>query len=58
MLCLCAPAGQEEFFMSMGVSLPTRTSTPPKLDVSAMAAFAEKAKALAPKYRTQLLENQ
>jgi quercetin dioxygenase-like cupin family protein len=57
MLCLCSPAGQEEFFMSVGVPVPSRTSPAPKLDPSEMAAFVEKAKALAPKYRTELLKS-
>ena len=56
MLFLCSPSGQEEFFKSVGVSLPTRTSPAPKLDKAAMAAFIEKAQALAPQYRTELLK--
>jgi quercetin dioxygenase-like cupin family protein len=56
MLCLCSPSGQEEFFLSVGVPVPTRTSPAPKLDKSGMAAFLEKAQALAPKYRTELLK--
>ena len=54
LLCICAPAGQEEFFQSVGVSLPTRT-TPPKFDEAAQAAFVAKAGELAAKYRTELL---
>jgi quercetin dioxygenase-like cupin family protein len=55
MLCLCSPAGQEEFFMSVGVPVSSRTEPPPKLDAAGQAAFLAKAKALAPKYRTELL---
>jgi quercetin dioxygenase-like cupin family protein len=55
MLCLCAPAGQEDFFREIGVTLAHRTQAPPPLDANAQAAFAAKATALAPKYRTQLL---
>src|ERR1700687_3723635 len=51
LLCLCSPAGQEEFFMAIGIPLPTRTTPPPKLDSSAQAAFKSKAEALAGKYR-------
>ena len=29
LLCICAPAGQEEFFAQVGVPVPTRRSTPP-----------------------------
>jgi len=55
LLCLCSPAGQEEFFMAIGIALPTRITPPPKLDSTAQAAFKEKAEALAGKYRTELL---
>jgi len=55
MLCICSPSGQEKFFMEVGVPVATRTTPPPKLDGKEQAAFVEKAKALAPKYRTELL---
>ena len=55
MLCICSPAGQEKFFMEVGVPVPTRTASPPKLDEKEQAAFIEKVKAIAPKYRTELL---
>lgn len=56
LLCICSPAGQEEFFMEVGVPVASRTTAPPKLDEAAQAAFLAKAKALAPKYRTELLQ--
>lgn len=55
LLCLCSPAGQEEFFKEVGVPVAHRTETPPALDDAATAAFIAKAIALAPKYRTELL---
>ena len=55
LLCLCPPAGQEEFFKQVGVPVATRTEAPPPLDDAATAAFIAKAIALAPKYRTELL---
>jgi quercetin dioxygenase-like cupin family protein len=55
MLCICSPAGQEEFFLELGVPVATRTTSPPKLDEAAEAAFRAKAAALAPKYKTELL---
>jgi uncharacterized cupin superfamily protein len=55
MLCICSPAGQEEFFLEIGIPVATRTTPPPKLDEEAQAAFRKKAEALAPKYRTELL---
>jgi quercetin dioxygenase-like cupin family protein len=56
MLCMCTPAGQEEFFMAVGDPLESRTSLPPKLDEAGMEERMKKAKALAPKYRTELLK--
>src|SRR3984885_9712566 len=55
LLCLCSPAGQEEFFKEVGVPVRHRTGAPPALDDAATAAFIAKAVALAPKYRTELL---
>lgn len=55
LLCMCSPAGQEEFFMEVGVPVTGRTVPPPKLSEDEQAAFKEKAAALAPKYRTELL---
>jgi quercetin dioxygenase-like cupin family protein len=55
LLCTCSPAGQEEFFMEVGVRVATRTTPPPKLDEAAEMEFKKKAAALAPKYRTELL---
>lgn len=55
LLCICSPAGQEKFFLEVGVPVATRTTAPPKLDEKQMAAFLEKAKTLAPKYHTELL---
>lgn len=57
MLCICSPAGQEEFFMEIGVPVETRTTLPPKLDEAAQAEFRAKAGALAPKYRTEFLQH-
>lgn len=57
LLCLCSPAGQEEFFQAVGVPVATRTTPPPKLNAAAQAAFKAKSEALAPKYRTQLLQH-
>ena len=55
LLCICSPAGQENFFREVGVPVATRTTAPPKLDEKQQQEFMEKAKALAPKYRTELL---
>jgi quercetin dioxygenase-like cupin family protein len=55
LLCLCSPAGQEEFFKEIGVPVTQRTEAPPELDDAAARAFMAKAVAVAPKYRTELL---
>jgi len=55
LLCICSPAGQEEFFREVGVPVATRTTAPPKLDPAGQAQFRAKAEALAPKFRTELL---
>lgn len=56
LLCICSPAGQEKFFQEVGVPVATRTTAPPKLDEKQMAEFLAKARAIAPKYRTELLK--
>jgi len=55
MTCICSPAGIENCFAEVGVPVETRTTAPPRLDGELMAEFLEKAMALAPKYRTELL---
>ncbi len=44
LLCICAPAGQEDFFAQMGVAVATRTTPPPKPDNETQAAFAKRAR--------------
>jgi quercetin dioxygenase-like cupin family protein len=57
LLCICSPAGQEEFFATVGVAVATRTTTPPTLDPAAQAAFKTKVEALATTYRTEMLQH-
>lgn len=54
MLCLCAPAGQEEFFLSIGVPVASRTTAAPKASDEEATAMRAKAEALLPKYRTEM----
>ena len=56
MICICSPAGNDRFFQEVGVPVATRTTPPPELDEKQMAEFLQKAKAIAPKYRTELIE--
>lgn len=57
LLCICSPAGQEEFFAQVGVPVATRTAAPPKLDEKAQAQFIAKAEALVAKYKTVFLQH-
>ena len=41
--------------MEVGIPVVTRITPPPKLSEKDQAAFIEKVKRLAPKYRTELL---
>jgi quercetin dioxygenase-like cupin family protein len=56
LLCICSPAGQEEIFATVGVPVATRTAPAPKLDPGAEKEFIAKVVALAPKYRTEMLQ--
>ena len=55
LLCMCTPAGQEEFFMAVGDPVDSRTAPPPKLSDAERAERIQRAKALSAKYRTELL---
>jgi quercetin dioxygenase-like cupin family protein len=55
MLCLAAPAGLDDFFLEVGDPLASRASPPPRLDQAQIEERIKKIKALAPKYRTELL---
>ena len=70
LLCMCTPAGQEEFFMAVGDPVDSRTAPPPKLSGRAGRADTPSSlvrepdagkllvrfdKALSAKYRTELL---
>ncbi len=55
LLCICSPAGQEEFFLTIGQKVETRTTPPPPLDEAARAALMARTLALAARYRSELL---
>ena len=55
LLCMCAPAGQDEFFMEVGDRVESRTAPAPKLSNKEKAERRAKAEALASKYKTELL---
>jgi quercetin dioxygenase-like cupin family protein len=56
MLCLCAPAGQEEFFLTVGFPLESRTSPPPKPSPQELVEKRQLLEMLLPKYRTELVK--
>jgi len=56
LLCICSPAGQEEFFLEVGVPVATRTTPAPKPDPAAAAETMAKIMALLPKYRTEMVK--
>ena len=56
MLCLTAPAGQEEFFMAIGTPVASRNTPAPTMSPEQEKAFMDKAQAFAPQYRTELLK--
>ncbi len=55
LLCLCAPAGQDEFFTLVGQPVATRTQAPPPLSADEQAAFIQRSQRLAPEFSTELL---
>lgn len=55
MLCMCTPAGQEEFFMAVGDPVDSRTAPPPKLTEEEIAERRKKAGSLMAKYRTEMV---
>lgn len=53
-VCTCVPAGQDEFFRSVGIPVDSRTATP-DIDEATRKAQLEKAATLAPEYDTELV---
>jgi deazaflavin-dependent oxidoreductase (nitroreductase family) len=55
LLCMCMPAGQEEFFALIGDPAPGRTSPPPDLSDAERKERIGRALELAPRFRSELL---
>jgi quercetin dioxygenase-like cupin family protein len=55
LLCMCTPAGQDDFFLAVGDPVDSRTAPPPKLSPTEQAERGHRAKTLAAQYRTKLL---
>ena len=56
LLCLCSPAGQDAFFLEVGDKVNGPTSPPPALSEEQKQARVEKARRLAAKYRTEMVQ--
>jgi hypothetical protein len=56
-LCMCTPAGQEEFFEAVGIAVGGRSSPPPELSQEEVAAKRRLAVELSPRYRTEMLKD-
>lgn len=56
MLCMCTPAGQDEFFMAVGDAVDGRISPPPALNEDEIAERRTRAGALMAEYRTEMVE--
>ena len=56
MLCMCTPAGQDEFFLEAGFPVEGRTSPPPKPTEQEIAEKRQLIAALLPKYRTEMVK--
>jgi quercetin dioxygenase-like cupin family protein len=54
-LCMCTPAGLEEFFAAIGEPVASRTAPPPERSADERAERGKQAAALAPKFRTEFL---
>jgi quercetin dioxygenase-like cupin family protein len=56
LLCICSPAGLDEFFLAIGVPVATRKTPAPKADQVAEEEMKVKTSALLPKYRTEMVK--
>jgi quercetin dioxygenase-like cupin family protein len=55
MLCMCTPAGLEEFFLEVGDLVDSRTAPPPQLTPEEVGERQKKAGSLLAKYRTEMV---
>ena len=55
LLCMCTPAGQDEFFMAVGFPLDSRTSPAPRPSPEEQAEKRKLLETLLPKYRTEMV---
>jgi len=55
LLCMCTPAGQEEFFVAVGDPVGSRIAPPPSLSQEEREERMQRAKSLSARFRTELL---
>jgi quercetin dioxygenase-like cupin family protein len=55
MLCICTPAGLDEYFLAVGIPLDSRTSPPPKPSTEEEAAQRRLLVTLQPHYRIEMV---
>ncbi|WP_199253787.1 cupin domain-containing protein [Mycolicibacterium mengxianglii] len=55
MLCMCTPAGQDEYFSRVGDPVSGPTAAPPQLSPDELRTRQETAARLAPDYHTEML---
>jgi quercetin dioxygenase-like cupin family protein len=55
MLCICTPAGLDEFFLAVGFPLDSRTSPPPKPSAEEQTNQRKLLGTLQPKYRIEMV---
>ncbi len=55
LLCMATPPGLDEMFMELGDRVRSRTAAPPDLSEAEKAGRMQRARTLAPKFRTELL---
>ncbi|MFF4307204.1 cupin domain-containing protein [Streptomyces sp. 900105755] len=55
MLCMCTPAGQDEYFERCGDKVGSRTAPPPRLGRDDLDERRRRALDLAPRYATEML---
>ncbi|MET8987186.1 cupin domain-containing protein [Nonomuraea wenchangensis] len=55
MLCMCTPAGQDEYFMRIGDAVAGVDAPPPQLSPDDLAERRRRAAELAPTYRSEFL---
>nr|WP_240639448.1 hypothetical protein [Micromonospora ureilytica] len=55
MLCMCTPAGQDEYLLRLGDEVASKDAPPPRLTDDEIAERRQRAAQLAPAYRSELL---